>query len=725
MSFRGISLAAAVALACSSGAIGEGVFIGYLSPGPNWPEGVTTAAQIDGIMDHVANMQALDAQGVVFAGGPFVSQDSALVIFRADSLEEATSLLLDDPFVKKGYFALDVSEWSPSIGSLEIQGAAPPGFGEVAPDRRTMVQEYIVGASVGAVWNAFTTTEGLQSFIAPLADSDFRVGGTFRTNYNAEGKLGDETTITHHVLSFEPGRMYSSRVTAPAGFPWPDLIEQTWSVVRMDPVGPNMTRLRLAGCNYGSGPGWDEMAAYFDQGNGWVVEQLRIALDARDIAAEGERVMALLGALVGGEWAHESTTPDGGVFRSRNVIRRAADGVGLTSIGWLGDADGMYEHGSTLVHRTPEGLVRFVNINQAGAVAEGVITLEGDNTAVWDWRARGLDGAEEAYVVKQIFTGDDAYTMHMHAPDDPARLLVNIDFTRVDASPKAAADLPRQEVVYTSRASGDSEIYLLRPSGETTNLTNHSGGDNWPVFSPDGSRIAFQRWRDEKIDIWVMNADGSDQTAVVEHEDHDYLPAFSPDGQWLTFTSWRTEANDAERAPHLYVTRTDGSEQRRLYAESLGGSSGASWAPDGDAIVFSVTSADDRTDLFLASVRWRADGPHLGAIIQLTDDENAEGAPVFSHDGSRIAFYSTTERGSDLVVMNRDGSERRTVLSGGQAWYPRWSTDNAWLIYTAGSESADEGNLSIRAVCLDGSDRLVTIVDTPARDAEGSWRPRS
>ena len=92
-----------------------------------------------------------------------------------------------------------------------------------------------------------------------------------------------------------------------------------------------------------------------------------------------------------------------------------------------------------------------------------------------------------------------------------------------------------------------------------TRLTNNPGDDDEPVWSPDGQRIAFTSDRDGINAIYVMNADGSNQTrltaAQIERNDE---PAWSPDGQYIVFES-RRDGN-----PEIYVMNADGSNQTRL-----------------------------------------------------------------------------------------------------------------------------------------------------------------
>ena len=89
----------------------------------------------------------------------------------------------------------------------------------------------IVEGSIEQVWVALTTSEGLRSWRAPHAEIDFGIGDVMWTNYNPQGRLGDPGTIENAILSFEPQRMLSVKVSkAPANFPFPNAIHEMWTV---------------------------------------------------------------------------------------------------------------------------------------------------------------------------------------------------------------------------------------------------------------------------------------------------------------------------------------------------------------------------------------------------------------------------------------------------------------------------------------------------------------
>ena len=76
----------------------------------------------------------------------------------------------------------------------------------------------------------------------------------------------------------------------------------------------------------------------------------------------------------------------------------------------------------------------------------------------------------------------------------------------------------------------------------------------WPVYSPDGRKIAFGSSRSGDFEIYVMNADGSDVVRLTQSSGLDVRPAWSPDGKRIAFTSNRDGNYD------IYIVNADGSD---------------------------------------------------------------------------------------------------------------------------------------------------------------------
>ena len=139
-----------------------------------------------------------------------------------------------------------------------------------------IVSEATIEAPVEAVWAAWTTSDGLRAWLAPHAETELRLGGLMRTNYNAKGALGDPGTIENTILSFEPKRMLSIKVSkAPQGLPFPNAIHQMWTVLYFEPQGPDRTLLRVVGLGFEPGEESQKMRAFFEQGNEATLKQLQ------------------------------------------------------------------------------------------------------------------------------------------------------------------------------------------------------------------------------------------------------------------------------------------------------------------------------------------------------------------------------------------------------------------------------------------------------------------
>ncbi len=280
---------------------------------------------------------------------------------------------------------------------------------------------------------------------------------------------------------------------------------------------------------------------------------------------------------------------------------------------------------------------------------------------------------------------------------------------------------PAADLLFSSTRDGPAALYLMR-TGQRAPEKLASGPGNWPAWAPDGRRIVFQSRRSGNLDLFVLDlAGGGEPRQLTSDPEPDYLAEWSPDGTAIVFTSWRKEAGETERAPHLYLMKPDGSEQRRLPIASLKTSAGASWSPDSRRLVFSRQVDGKGAELFIVD----RDGRNEQRLTQDSAQDIHSGSPSFSPDGQWIAFYADAGKGSaQLQLIRPDGTERRTLRAEGKNWYPRWSSDGRWLLVTGpATDGADANNMDLFAIPLQGEPLPRLLVGGPKREQEGSWRP--
>jgi uncharacterized protein YndB with AHSA1/START domain len=139
---------------------------------------------------------------------------------------------------------------------------------------RVIEKEVVIAATADEAWDAWTTREGIVGFFAPDARIDARVGGAFQIYINPLAEPGMKGADDMRYMALQPKKMVSFDWNAPPSLP-EVRGQRTFVVVRLEPAGERLTRVRLHHAGWGDGGEWDKAYAYFDRAWGNVLGNLK------------------------------------------------------------------------------------------------------------------------------------------------------------------------------------------------------------------------------------------------------------------------------------------------------------------------------------------------------------------------------------------------------------------------------------------------------------------
>ncbi len=269
--------------------------------------------------------------------------------------------------------------------------------------------------------------------------------------------------------------------------------------------------------------------------------------------------------------------------------------------------------------------------------------------------------------------GRIAFGMNVNGNTDVYTVLANgNDLRRLTTDPGfdacAAYSADGRRIAYCSgQGGGPVQVWTMKQNGtDKQQVTHLTGPATFPDFSPDGSEIAFtaKPAGSPTRDIYVIGSDGSGLTQLTSGSVDNAYPAFSPDGTKIVFTSRRTGTSQ------VYVMNADGTNQTQLTFDAQTKDQVPDWSPDGSKIAY------------LADTHGVADivNPSWGDIWVMNADGTGQnpitrGATYYgtawSPDGSRIATMDMPSR--TVYTLNAtDGSDPQAVHPGGLQFVPGW-----------------------------------------------------
>lgn len=219
------------------------------------------------------------------------------------------------------------------------------------------------------------------------------------------------------------------------------------------------------------------------------------------------------------------------------------------------------------------------------------------------------------------------------------------------------------------------DIYQADSSGgNIVNLSNADGYDAEGSYSADGSQILFASNREAYqrslsqaeqllfdddssyfMDLYMMDADGSNVRQLTHSPGYDGGPFFSPDNQKIVWRRFNPDGNSAE----IWTMNVNGSGQRQLTADAMV-SWGPYYHPSGDYIIYSSNLLGNANfELFMIDPEGR------NSPVRVTNTAGTDILPVFSPDGSKLAWSTTrTPDGTSQIHMSDWDHEKALQLLG-------------------------------------------------------------
>ncbi len=311
---------------------------------------------------------------------------------------------------------------------------------------------------------------------------------------------------------------------------------------------------------------------------------LILLLAALPLAAQSSKHLANLRQLThGGQNAEAYWSPDG----SKLVFQSTRDELACDQI-FVMDADGSN--------------VRMVSTGN-GVTTCGYFLADGESIVYASTHAGGdacpaRPDRSQGYVWA-VYPTFDIYRTDVNGTA-PQRLT---DAWGYDA--EATVNWKTNTVIYTSKSSGDLELWSMRPDGsQKKQLTAATGYDGGAFLSPDGAKIVMRAHHPEgdenrrayldllrrdltapmKMEVFVGDADGSGWQQVTDFGCASFAPQFTPDGKRIIFSSNRNNCDSREF--ELFIMDLDGSNLEQV-TDFGGFTSFAEFSPDGKQLVFS------------------------------------------------------------------------------------------------------------------------------------------
>lgn len=260
------------------------------------------------------------------------------------------------------------------------------------------------------------------------------------------------------------------------------------------------------------------------------------------------------------------------------------------------------------------------------------------------------------------------------------------------------------KIAFASDVEGNFDIYVMNADGShIENITEHTSIETDPAWSPDGKTLAFTRWGVlPGVRPGIYTTSLADEHIELVIEGMNLFPLFSPDGSKIAFV-------EAARNIWLCLADRNGESNRRLKQLSEFDDRPHTWSPDGKQIAV----CDDNGELYMVDVEsatWTRvvfTAPNGTRVFVV----NVDWSPI----RNRLVIASASQATQGIWTANPDGSDVRR-LTRQEDRGPEWSPDGKMIAFYG----FRDGDWDIYVMDADGDD-VTPLTHNSAFDSQPSW----
>lgn len=236
-------------------------------------------------------------------------------------------------------------------------------------------------------------------------------------------------------------------------------------------------------------------------------------------------------------------------------------------------------------------------------------------------------------------------------------------------------DITEGRLAFSYTEKGETDLYVIDFS--TLNITpiaQAKGVDEWPSWSPDGSRLVFYSDRSGDREIWTVKSDGTGLTQLTKSPGADEDPDWSPDGSKIIFQSVR-----GSKGSNLMIMNPDGSKQE-AWTTGDKVKSTPRWSPRNDEILYSTNEYWPGWDIVVLDIATKK-------ARALTNGYRSFCRPFWHPSGSSYLFSYGSGDGIDIWTQEKGETEPKVFISRpGKDYDAIWNQKGDKVFFTSEME---------------------------------------